>query len=250
MTQRFAGKVALVTGGAQGIGRAIVQAIADEGGSVGILDRAEDKAAEVAAAIVAQGGRAHAYGGNVADRDSFSSAIADLKHRYGRFDILVNNAIWVRYGPIADITPEALQRMVGTGFNSIVWGIQTAAEAMDDGGSIVNIASAAAFIGMPQGMVYCGVKAGALGLSRAAAAELGPRGIRVNAVCPGSIPTEGVGINVDAEKVRLRIAKTPMGRLGTVQDIARAACFFASDDSRFVTGESMLVDGGATQSFI
>ena len=153
MTRRFEGKVALITGGARGIGRGIAEAIAAEGGIVGVLDRAEDLAKEAAAAIEASGGRAMAFGGDVARRESFATAISAMKEQHGRFDVLVNNAIWVRYGPIEGITPEMLERMVGTGFNSVVWGIQTAAEAMTEGGSIVNIASAAAFIGMARGMV-------------------------------------------------------------------------------------------------
>ncbi|MBO9514229.1 MAG: SDR family oxidoreductase [Variovorax sp.] len=250
MTRRFEGKVALITGGARGIGRGIVEAIAAEGGIVGILDRAEDLAKEAAAAVEAAGGRAMAFGGDVAHRETFTAAVSAMKERHGRFDILVNNAIWVRYGPIADITPDMLQRMVGTGFNSVVWGTQAAAEAMSEGGSIVNIASAAAFIGMPHGMIYAGVKAGVLGLTRSASAELGPRRIRVNAICPGSVPTEGVRINVDPEKVKLRIAKTPLQQLASVEDIAQAACFLASDQSRSITGESLLVDGGATHAFL
>jgi NAD(P)-dependent dehydrogenase (short-subunit alcohol dehydrogenase family) len=248
--KRFEGKVALVTGGARGIGRGIVEQMALEGAIVGILDRAEDLAQEAAAAIVAKGGRAMAFGGDVAKRSSLSTAVEAMKEKHGRFDVLVNNAIWVRYGPISDITPDMLDRMVGTGFNSIVWGIQAAAAAMEPGGSIVNIASSAAFLGLPDGMLYCGVKAGVLGLSRSAAVDLGPRGIRVNSICPGSIPTEGVKINVDPEKVKVRIAKTPMKRLGSVEDIARAACFLASDESSFITGESLLVDGGVTHAFL
>jgi NAD(P)-dependent dehydrogenase (short-subunit alcohol dehydrogenase family) len=248
--KRFEGKVALVTGGARGIGRGIVEQLAAEGASVGILDRAEDLAQEAAAAIEAKGGRAMAFGGDVANRTSLAAAVVSMKEKHGRFDVLVNNAIWVRYGPIGDITPDMLDRMVGTGFNSIVWGIQAAAAAMDQGGSIVNIASSAAFLGLPDGMLYCGVKAGVLGLSRSAAVDLGPRGIRVNSICPGSIPTEGVKINVDPEKVKVRIAKTPMKRLGSVEDVARAACFLASDESSFITGESLLVDGGVTHAFL
>lgn len=249
-TRRFEGKVALITGGARGIGRAIADAMAAEGAAVGILDRAEDMAHEAAEQLQAQGLQAMAFGGDVARRASFSDAVGALKERFGRLDVLVNNAIWVRYGPIDAITPEMLDRMVGTGFNSVVWGIQVGAEAMEAGGSIVNIASSAAFLGLPEGMLYCGVKAGVLGLTRSAAVDLGPRGIRVNAICPGSVLTEGVKINVDADKAKLRIAKTPMKRLGEVEDIAKAACFLASDDASFVTGESLLVDGGVTHAFL
>lgn len=249
-TRRFEGKVALITGGARGIGRAIAEAMAAEGATVGVLDRAEDLAHEAAQAIESRGGRAMAFGGDVARRASFTDAVSALKDRYGRFDVLVNNAIWVRYGAIRDITPEMLDRMVGTGFNSVAWGIQVGSEAMDEGGSIVNIASSAAFLGLPEGMLYCGVKAGVLGLTRSAAVDLGPRGIRVNAICPGSVATEGVKINIDPDKVKIRLAKTPLKRLGTVEDIAKAACFLASDDASFVTGESLLVDGGVTHAFL
>jgi NAD(P)-dependent dehydrogenase (short-subunit alcohol dehydrogenase family) len=242
--------VALVTGGARGIGRAISQALAAEGAIVGVLDRQEDLAREAAEAIQAQGGRAMAFGGDVARRDTFTQSIPVLKEKFGRFDILVNNAIWVRYGPIDAITPEMLERMVGTGFNSVAWGIQIAAEAMGEGGSIVNIASSAAYLGLPEGMLYCGVKSGVLGLSRSAAVDLGPLGIRVNSICPGSVATEGVKINVDPEKAAIRIAKTPLKRLGTVEDIACAACFLASDEASFITGESLLVDGGVTHAFL
>ncbi|HEY9224102.1 MAG TPA: SDR family oxidoreductase [Variovorax sp.] len=250
MTQRFEGKVALVTGGARGIGRAISEALAAEGAIVGVLDRQEELAREAVEAIEAQGGRAMAFGGDVARRDTFTQSIPVLQEKFGRFDILVNNAIWVRYGPIDAITPDVLERMVGTGFNSVAWGIQVAAQAMGEGGSIVNIASSAAYLGLPDGMLYCGVKAGVLGLTRSAAVDLGPRGIRVNAISPGSIETEGVKINLTPEKVKVRLAKTPMKRLGTVEDVARAACFLASSDSSFITGESLLVDGGVTHAFL
>ncbi|HSV46456.1 MAG TPA: SDR family oxidoreductase, partial [Ramlibacter sp.] len=145
-----------------------------------------------------------------------------------------------------------LNRMVGTGFNSVVWGIQTAAPAMarSGGGSIITIASAAGFLGIPAAMLYCGVKAGVLGLTRSAAVDLGAQKIRVNAIAPGSIQTEGVRINVDAEMAAKRIAQTPLRRLGEVQDIAAAALFLASDESGFITGESLLVDGGVTHAFL
>ncbi|HSV82356.1 MAG TPA: SDR family oxidoreductase [Ramlibacter sp.] len=250
MTSRLQGRVALVTGGARGIGRGIVERMVAEGAAVGVLDLKLELAEEAAAAIRAAGGRAIAFGGDVAKRETLFDAAQALKAEFGKLDILVSNAMWVRYGPIEEITPEVLQRMVGTGFNSVVWGIQAAAAFMQEGGSVVNIASAAAFLGLPQGMLYCGVKAGVLGLTRSAAVDLGPRGIRVNAVAPGSVPTEGVKINVDPEKVKVRLAKTPLRRLGTVEDIASAACFLASDDSGWITGECIKVEGGVTTAFL
>jgi NAD(P)-dependent dehydrogenase (short-subunit alcohol dehydrogenase family) len=250
MTQVFEGRVALVTGGARGIGRAIVDKLAALGATVGVLDLKLELAEAAVAELQAQGHQAVAFGGDVAQRATLMDAASALKARFGRLDVLVSNAMWVRYGPIDDLTPEALQRMVGTGFHSVVWGIQAASAHMERGGSVVNIASAAAFLGIPEAMVYCGVKAGVLGLTRSAAVDLGPRGIRVNAVGPGSVPTEGVRINVDPEKVKVRLAKTPMRRLGTVEDIASAVAFLASDESSWVTGECIKVDGGVTHAFL
>jgi NAD(P)-dependent dehydrogenase (short-subunit alcohol dehydrogenase family) len=200
--------------------------------------------------VIAAGGQAVAYGGDVAQRETLFNAASDLKTKYDRLDILVNNAMWVRYGEIEDISQDMLQRMVGTGFFSVVWGMQVAEEFMDQGGSVVNVASAAAFLGIPKAMIYCGVKSGVLGLTRSAAVDFGPKGIRVNAVAPGSVPTEGVSVNVDAAMVEKRIAKTPMRRLGTVEDIAAAVCYLASSESSWVTGECIKVDGGVTHAFL
>jgi NAD(P)-dependent dehydrogenase (short-subunit alcohol dehydrogenase family) len=252
MALRMEGKVALVTGGAQGIGRAICERFAAEGAIVAVLDIKAENAERAAQAIREQGGQAVACAGNVAERATFESAVAMLERDHGRLDVLVNNAIWVRYGPIDAITPETLDRMVATGFKSVVWGTQVAAGLMarGRGGSIINIASAAGFLGMPNGLIYCGVKAGVLGLTRASAVELGPKKIRVNAIAPGTIMTEGVSINVDEAGMAKRIARTPVGRLGQVEDIANAAVFLAGDDSGFMTGESMLIDGGVTHAFL
>ncbi len=252
MSGRLEGKVALVTGAAQGIGRAIAERFVSEGAVVGMLDLKPERAQAAAEQVRAQGGRVEAFAGNVADRATLADAVAALDAAYGRLDVLVSNAIWVRYGPIDALTPEMLHRMTGTGFDSVVWGIQCAAPLMarGGGGSIVNIASAAAFLGMPNAMIYAGVKAGVLGLTRAAAVELGPQRVRVNAVCPGSIQTEGVRINVDPATAAKRLARTPLGRLGEVGDVASAALFLASDDSGWMTGESVLVDGGATHAVL
>lgn len=254
MSGKLQGKVALVTGAAQGIGRAITERFVVEGAIVGMLDLKPERAEAAAAEVRAQfaGARVEAFAGNVADRATIADAVAALDARYGRLDVLVSNAIWVRYTPIADITPEMLQRMTATGFDSVVWGIQCAAPVMarNGGGSIVNIASAAAFLGMPNAMIYAGIKAGVLGLTRASAVELGSQRVRVNAVCPGSIQTEGVRINVDPAMAAKRLARTPLGRLGEVDDVASAALYLACDESAWVTGESLLVDGGATRAVL
>ena len=262
-TGRLAGKVALVTGAAQGIGRAIAERFLAEGAVVGVLDLKPERAQAAVDELRAQlaqgalGGQAPdapdrvmAFAGNVAERATIADAVAALDARHGRLDVLVSNAMWVRYGPVASFTPEMLHRMTATGFDSVFWGIQCAAPVMarNGGGSIVNIASAASFLGVPNGLVYAGVKAGVLGLTRGAAAELGPQRVRVNAVCPGSIQTEGVRINVDPAMAAKRLARTPLGRLGEPDDVASAVLFLASDESSWMTGESVLVDGGTTHA--
>lgn len=244
------GRVALVTGGARGIGRAIVEHLADLGATVGVLDLKQELAQAAVDDLASKGQQGMAFGGSVADQDVLMNAAAQLKQRFGRLDILVSNAMWVRYGSIAELTPEMVRRMVGTGFESVIWGIQAADAHMDDGGSIINIASAAAFLGLPRGLTYAGVKAGVLGLTRAASVDLGPRSIRVNAICPGFTSTEGVMINVTPEAVQKRLARTPMQRVGAPEDVARVAGFLASDSSSFVTGEYIKVDGGATYAHL
>lgn len=239
-------RVALVTGGARGIGRAIVNELASLGATVGVLDLKKELAQEACDELNAQGHKAMAFGGNVAEQATLMDAAAALKQACGRLDIVVSNAMWVRYGPINELTPEMVRRMVGTGFESVIWGIQAAEAHMDKGGSVINIASAAAFLGLPRGLTYAGVKAGVLGLTRAGAVDLGPRGIRVNAVCPGFTTTEGVMLNVTPEMVEKRLARTPMQRVGTPEDVARVVGFLASDAAGFVTGEYIKVDGGAT----
>ncbi|MGZ9713010.1 SDR family NAD(P)-dependent oxidoreductase [Glaciimonas sp. GNP009] len=250
-TRRLEGKVMLVTGGGRGIGRAISNAFAREGAHVGILDIKGEIAEEAAQAIRAEGGSSVGFTGDVSQRDSFIRTIDALQKQFGRFDGLVNNAIWVRYGAISSITPEMLDRMVGSGFNSVIWGMQAAGAAMEGcGGSIINIASVAGYLGMSNAAAYCGIKAGVMGLTRAAATDFGPSGIRVNAIAPGAIPTDGAMINVDEQKMQQRISKTPLRRLGTVDDIASAACFLASDESSFITGEILTVDGGIARAFL
>jgi 3-oxoacyl-[acyl-carrier protein] reductase len=121
---------------------------------------------------------------------------------------------------------------------------------MKDGGSVVNIGSVSGRLGIANALVYCGVKAGVDGLTRAASVELGPQGIRVNAIAPSTVATEGVKAMLDNEAMEDRAARVPLGRLGQPDDIARAALWLASDDSRFVTGQTLAVDGGMAHAFM
>ncbi len=250
MATPLAGRVAFVTGAGNGIGRGIAMKLAAAGALVGVNDFKGEAAANTVAAITAAGGQAEPLPGDAASRAAVRDMIQGLAARHGRLDIVVNNAAWVRYEKIEAISEKSYDRMTGIGFGGIVWSIQAAAEAMaEKGGSIINIASSAAFLGMENAMLYCGLKAGVTGLTRAAAAELGPRGIRVNAIAPGSTRTEQVVSMLTPEMVEKRLARTPLRRLGEVEDIARAALFLASDESSWVTGTTMLVDGGGTHSF-
>jgi NAD(P)-dependent dehydrogenase (short-subunit alcohol dehydrogenase family) len=244
----LAGRVALITGSGSGIGRATALRMASLGAVVGVNDLKQEAVEAVVAEIKAAGGNAVAVAQDVSTRDGMRAAVLGFAKQQGRLDILVNNAAWVRYQSVPDIAPETVERMLNIGFKAIIWGIQAAAEVMDPerGGAIVNVASVAGLVSAKNSIVYSGIKAGVMGITRAAAAELGARNIRVNAVAPSAIPTEGTMRNRNAELDARRVARTPLGRLGTVEDIARAICFLAGDDSGFVSAQVMTVDGGIT----
>ncbi|MCB1426643.1 MAG: SDR family oxidoreductase [Zhengella sp.] len=239
-------KSVLITGAGHGIGRATARHMAARGWVVGINDLKEEFVAEAVEEIASAGGTAVPVVENVSTPQGVEAAVAALVARTGRLDGMVNNAAWVRYQAIPDIAPETVDRMLAVGFSGVIWGIKHAAAAMDEtrGGTIVNVASAAGFRSAPNSLVYSGIKAGIMGMTRAAAVELGSRNIRVNAVAPSAIPTEGTAKHRNAERDAKRIANTPLGRLGTVDDIARAIVYLLEAESDFVTGQVLSVDGG------
>lgn len=249
MSQAFAGRAALVTGSGNGIGRATALELAAKGATVGVNDLKPEFVERVVGEITAAGGRALPVVQNVATREGMRRAVHVMAETCGRLDVLVNNAAWVRYQAIPDVAPETMDRMLDIGFKAVIWAIQAAAEVMDPkrGGTIVNLASMAGIVSARNSIVYSGIKAGVAGITRAAAAELGPR-IRVNAVAPSAVPTEGTMRNRNVERDAQRVARMPLGRLGTVEDIAHVVCFLAGDDSGYLTGQTISADGGYTTS--
>lgn len=246
--QDLAGRVALITGAGNGIGRETARQLAARGAIVAVNDLKAEFVEAAVAGIRDAGGEAFGVAQNVSTREGIHAAVRQTREQGGRFDVLVNNAAWVRYQAVPDIQPETVERMINIGFTAVIWGIQAATAAMDPerGGVIVNVASTAALRSAPNSVVYSGIKAGVLGITRAAAAELGVRNIRVNAVCPSAVPTEGTQRNRDAGRDAQRIARTPLGRLGTVEDIALGIGFLVSDAAGFMTAQALVLDGGVS----
>ena len=245
------GRVAFVSGAGHGIGRATARRLAAAGALVGVNDLKAEFVQETLALIAADGGQAVGVVQDVASRSGMNAALDQLMAASGaRLDIMVNNAAWVRYQDLLEITPEVLDRMLEIGFKSVIWGMQAAAERMADGqgGCIVNVASVAGLRSPRRAVIYSGIKAGVIGLTRAAAADLGPRGIRVNAVAPGAVPTEGTLKHRDPERDRQRVQRTPLGRLAQVDDVAEAILTLASERSRFITAQTLVIDGGMSQT--
>ncbi|HLP02728.1 MAG TPA: glucose 1-dehydrogenase [Opitutaceae bacterium] len=247
-THQLAGKTALVTGASKGIGAAIAKHLAAAGAQV-VVNYSSSKAGadQVVAAITAAGGKAVALRADVSNPAEAERLVAETQAAFGRLDILVNNAGVYEFGPLAAITPEHFHRQFDLNVLGLLLVTQAAAKRFPDtGGSVVNISSVASQSAIPNASVYSATKGAVDTITRSLAAELGPRKIRVNALNPGMVETEGThtaGV-IGSDFQKQVETTTPLGRIGQPDDIGPVAVFLASDDSRWVTGEILRVSGG------
>ncbi|BCH21261.1 SDR family NAD(P)-dependent oxidoreductase [Mesorhizobium sp. L-8-3] len=247
MSEDLTGQVVLVTGAGRGIGGATARLLAARGAAVGVFDIAADLANDTTEAIKAAGGKAMAIVADASDRKAVFDAAASLSHAFGPLTGIVNDAIFIRYGPVEGVEEEVLDRMFAVGIKGAIWGVQALlAHRGDRLASVVNLASPVADLGTSNTSSYTAVKGAIVALTRQLAVELGPKGVRVNAVAPGAVPTPGARAIVDEAGYAKRRAQTPLGRLGEEAEIAAAIAFLIGPDASFITGEVLHADGGIT----
>jgi 3-oxoacyl-[acyl-carrier protein] reductase len=248
MSGRLTGKVAVVTGASKGIGAGIAGHLANEGAAV-VVNYASSKAGadRVVAEVTARGGRAIAVQADVSRQADIQRLFAETKRAFGRLDVLVNNAGIYEFAPLEQVTPEHFHKQFDLNVLGLLLTTQEAVRHFGPaGGSIINISSVVATSTPPNTAVYSATKAAVDAVTRALAKELGPRHIRVNAINPGMVETEGfhaAGI-ADSDFRRQIEAQTPLGRIGQPRDIAPAVVFLASDEASWLTGETLHIAGG------
>ncbi len=244
---RLEGKVALVTGAARGIGAAIAERLAADGAAVAINYAHSDRDAEALAdRIVQQGGRATAIRADVSGAAEARALVEKTFEAFGRFDILVNNAGTVQFAPIDNVDEAQVRTQFAVNVNGPVFATQAAAARFPrDGGRVINVSSVVATRALAGTSVYAATKSAIDALTRVWAAELGPRGVTVNAVAPGPVATAMMKRNgLTDEGRRAMIARTPLGRIGEPADVADVVAFLASPDARWITGQVLEASGG------
>jgi NAD(P)-dependent dehydrogenase (short-subunit alcohol dehydrogenase family) len=249
MTGKMEGKVALVTGGSSGIGRATALVFAREGAKVVIADVAVERCYDTADEIRDGGGQVHCVEADVSMADQVKALIDEIVETYGRLDCAFNNAgIEGEQAPTADSTEENWDRVIDINLKGMWLGMKYEILQMlkQGGGAIVNMSSVAGLVGFPGIPAYVASKHGVLGLTKTAALEYATQGIRINAVCPGIIRTEMIErfTGGDPQAEEQLAASEPVGRMGTPEEVAEAVVWLCSDEASFVTGHPLVVDGG------
>lgn len=241
-------KVAIVTGASKGIGKAIAIRFAEEGASVVLASRSLSVLEEGVREIKAAGGEAAALSVDVRNVESINDLVTKAVNRYGRLDLLVNNAGITMGGPSEDLKPEDWRAALETDLFSVFYASQAAARVMipQGGGNIINISSVNGILAAPKRAAYCASKAAVNELTKVLAIEWADRKIRVNAIAPGYIRTELVQDVIDKGAISLAaiLRRTPQHRIGEVEDIASLAVYMAGDESSYMTGSIVNIDGG------
>jgi 3-oxoacyl-[acyl-carrier protein] reductase len=246
--RKLNGKVAVVTGASKGIGAGIAKQLAAEGAAVVVNYASSKEAADkVVDEISKRDGEAIAVQGDVAKKKDIEHLFAEAKNAFGKIDILVNNAGVYDFKPLEQVTETEFHREFNTNVLGLILATQEAVKHFGaDGGSVINVSSVASSVTPPDSVVYTGTKGAVDAITRTLAKELGPRKIRINAVNPGGIETEGfhaIGIpGSDFEKQM--VAQTPLGRIGQPKDVAPVVAFLASSEAEWITGETIRVAGG------
>jgi 2-hydroxycyclohexanecarboxyl-CoA dehydrogenase len=242
----LAGKVAVITGGASGIGLAISQRFARDGAAVAVWDIDEAKVQETVAELTAAGHKAIGSRVDVSKRDQIDAAVEQVRAAFGPVSILVNNAGISNYIPFLEMTEEAWDRMITINLKGVFLCTQAVLPGMLEAGwgRIVNISSSSTQSGSPKMSHYVASKGGVIGFTKALAVEFADKGITVNNVPPGFVDTPLLRATLPEEAVRVQIDRSPMKKIGRPEDIAAACAFLASDDAGYITGHTLSVNGG------
>lgn len=245
--RRLEGRTAIVTGGGQGIGEAIATAMAEEGASVVVAELREDTAAAVRRKIEEAGGTALARATDVSRDASVDAMVEACIERFGRVDILVNNAGIYPTSTVEDMAEDEWERVIGTNlFGTFLCSRAVTPHMLAQrSGRIISITSGRGLQGADNGAHYAASKGGIIGFTKSLALELAPAGVAVNCICPGVSDTAQPRGHRTEEELYASAARIPLGRIGQPRDMAKAAVFLASDRGRFVTGQTVVVNGGA-----
>ena len=248
MSKKLIGKVAIVTGASKGIGASIAEELAKEGASVVVnYATSKEEAERVVQSIESKGGRSIAVQANMTDQKDIEHLFSETEKAFGKLDILINNAGYYEFAPLEKITTENFYKHFDLNVLGLLLACQTAVKYFNPlGGSILNISSLASKSWAPYATVYSATKSAVDSITKSLGCELGSKNIRVNAINPGIVETEGThstGI-IDSELRKKVEARTPLGKIGLPKDITKAAVFFASDDAAWITAETLVISGG------